>query len=231
MTLNMTPDMTPRPIRRKWTMPPGWGGMRAKSSVESHAKIEAGEQTGDVADASPQTSQRSVGYYVSRFIAYLMIFGVVALFVGSRFPIDLGMFLFFTDDEFIVWALGKIGIRLIPDTLGTNFIRFFVWLIGLAVLLWVWSASAPAWLSSWLPSQPPAGSWWWALAAVAAIIAVVDTAATAAVKRLLPWLGIARDSLRWTLADGTIRLLVLGAVIGVMYLLGSASLLPNWFGG
>jgi hypothetical protein len=201
-------------------MPPGWGSTPAKSSVESQAKTQVGEQPGDVEDTSPQASQRSVGYYVSRFIAYLMIFGVIALFVGSRFPLDLGVFLFFTDDEFIVWVLGMIGIRLIPDTLGTNFVRFFVWLIGLALLLWVWSASAPTWLSLWLPSQPPAGSWWWALAGVAAIIAVVETATTAVVKRLLPRLGIARDSLRWTLAQGSIGLLVLGAVIGLMSLFG-----------
>jgi hypothetical protein len=147
--------------------------------------------------------------------------------VTLTFPIDLGMFLFLTDDDFIVWGLGKIGIRLISDTLGTNFVRFFVWLIGLAVLLGIWSASAPAWVLSWLPTQPPAGSWWWALAGLAAIIAVIETAATAAVKRLLPRLGIARDSLRWTLADGVIRLLVLGALVGVVYLLDSASLLPS----
>jgi hypothetical protein len=201
-------------------MPPGWGAAPAKNGAESQVKTEVGEQAADVQDTSRQVSRRSVGYYVSLFIAYLMVFSVVALFVGSRFPLDLGMFLFFTDDEFIVWVLGKIGIRLVPDTLGTNFVRFFVWLIGLAVLLAVWSASAPAWLSSWLPTQPPPGSWWWALAAVAAIIAVVETAATAIIKRLLPRLGIARDSLRWTLAGGAIRLVVLGAVIGLMVLFG-----------
>jgi len=212
----ITSDKTPRPIRRKWTMPPGWGGAPAKGRVENHGSA----QTAGAPDASRHTSRNSVGYYTSRFIAYLMLSSIVALFVGSRFPIDLAVFLFLTNDDFILWVLVRTGIQLIPDTLGTNFVRFFVWLIGLAVLLGVWSASAPAWLSSWLPAQPPAGSWWWALAALAAVIAVVETVATAVVKRLLPRLGIARDSLRWTLADGAVRLLVLGAVIGLMDLLG-----------
>jgi hypothetical protein len=201
-------------------MPPGWGRAPAKDGAEKQVNAEVGERVADTPDTLQQAPQRSVGYYLSRFIAYLMIFGVIALFVGSRFPLDLGVFLFVTDDDFIVWALGKIGIRLVPDTIGTNFVRFFVWLIGLAVLLAVWSASAPAWLSSWLPAQPPAGSWWWALAGLAAIIAVIETAATAIIKRLLPWLGIARGSLRWTLAEGAIRLVVLGAVIGLMVLFG-----------
>src|SRR5215472_7685114 len=115
MTPSMTPDMTPRPIRRKWTMPPGWGGAPAKNGTESQVKTEAGEQAADAQDASRQASQRSLGYYASRFIACLMISGVIALFVGSRFPIDLAVFLFFTDDDFIVWVLARTGNRLIPD--------------------------------------------------------------------------------------------------------------------
>jgi hypothetical protein len=74
----------------------------------------------------------------------------------------------------------------------------------------------PAWLSSWLP--PPAA--WSMLAAIAGVIAVGETVTTAVIKRLLPRFGITRDSLRWTLIEGPIELLVLGVVIGLTYLLG-----------
>jgi hypothetical protein len=203
----ITPDATPRPIRRKWTMPPGWGGTSPKAQVR--------EQSARLPDASAQAPQRSFGYYVSRFVVYLMFFGLVALFAGSRFPLDLGVFLFFTDDEFIVWVLGRTGIRLVPDTVGTKFVSFFVWLMGLAALLAIWRASAPMWLASWLP--PPAA--WWVLALVAGVIVAIDSATTALIKKVLPRFGIARDSLRWILIEGPIRLFVLGALVGLLHLL------------
>jgi len=190
-------------------MPPGWGG--------APPKAEVGEQSARLPDtsASAPAPRRSIGYYVSRFIVYLIVFGFVALFAGSRFPLDLGVFLFFTNDEFIVWVLGRTGIRLVPDTIGTNFVSFFVWLIGLASLLAIWRASAPTWLASWLP--PPAA--WWILALVAGVMVTIDTATTTLIKKLFPRLGIARDSLRWNLIEGPIRLLVLGALIGLLHFL------------
>jgi hypothetical protein len=210
----MMPPITPRDCTVPAVQPPG---------------SQAGEQVIDAADGSRADlpSQRGVGGFVKLFAAYLIVSSIAAVFFMSRFSIDLAVFLFFTDSKFIEWALGKTGIRVVPESAGANFIGFFAWLIGLAVLLAYWSASAPAWLSPWLP--PPAT--WWMLAVIAGGIAVFENATTAMVKMLLPRLGIARDSRRWKLIDGFIRLVMLGVAVGVLYLLGSASLLPNWFGG
>jgi hypothetical protein len=59
---------------------------------------------------------------------------------------------------------------------------------------------------------------WWVLAVGAGITAVVETATAAVNKRLLPRLGIVQDSRRWTLIEGPLQLLALGALIGLLYL-------------
>jgi hypothetical protein len=160
---------------------------------------------------------------------YLIFFSVLGLFWSSKFPIALGAFLFLTDDEFIAWVLGTSGIRLVPDTLGANFVELFAWLAGLAVLITYWRGSAPAWLSPWLP---PSASWPFiagVVGSVAAAGAVFTTTSTAVIGKLLPRLGIAPDSLRWTIAEVLIRLVMVGGVIGLLFLLDSASMLPDWF--
>jgi hypothetical protein len=101
-------------------------------------------------------------YFVS-FMLYLMIFGVIAGLLRSRFPIDLGMF-FVTNDGLIEWVLRKVGIRFVPDSLGATFAKAFVWVTGASILFAHWKDSAPAWLSSWLPPNVP-----WSLVARAAL--------------------------------------------------------------
>jgi hypothetical protein len=95
-------------------------------------------QRGHASDASGQSRPWSVVEYVVHFIFFMMFFGVVGYLWSSWFPIALGLFLFFTNDEFIEWTLHKVGIRLVPDTLGPEFIkafRIFVRVVDLARIL------------------------------------------------------------------------------------------------
>ncbi|MEY9397072.1 hypothetical protein ABIF79_003447 [Bradyrhizobium japonicum] len=56
---------------------------------------------------------------------YTVLFGIIALLFQSRVPLYLGAFLFLTDGERIERALGTIGIRFEPDTVGPDIIKGF----------------------------------------------------------------------------------------------------------
>jgi hypothetical protein len=84
----------------------------------------------------------------------MLFFGLIAGLSRSRFPIDLGLF-FFTNDALTEWALRKVGIRLIPDSLGESFVRAFVWITGVSILFTHWKDAAPAWLTPWLLPNAP----------------------------------------------------------------------------
>jgi hypothetical protein len=175
-------------------------------------------------EASAQSPHRQWGVleYVVSFVFHMLFFGVIAGLLRSRFPIDLGMFLFFTKDELIEWALRKIGIRLVPDSLGATFVTAFVWVAGASILFAHWKDAAPAWLSSWFPPNAP----WSLIAGVALGCAVLNAISTAVVRKALPWAGIeiARDSLAW-------RGLVLLAMLGFLLLFLSAPVVLDWFAG
>jgi hypothetical protein len=159
--------------------------------------------------------------YLVSFVFYMLFFGVIAGLLRSRFPIDLAMFLFFTNDGLIEWALRRVGIRLVPDSLGATFVKAFVWVTGASILFTNWTDSAPAWLSSWFPSNAP-----WSLIAGAALGgAVLKVISTAFVRRVLPWVGIkiARDSLAWTITEGLIGF----AMLGLLFLLLSTPAAPG----
>ena len=53
----------------------------------------------DPSEASARSPRRQWGAldYVVSFVFYMLLFGVIAGLLQSRFPIDLGMFLFFTN--------------------------------------------------------------------------------------------------------------------------------------
>ena len=97
-----------------------------------------------------------------------------------------------------------------PDRLGPEFIKAFVFLFGLWTLLAYWQASAPAWLSPWLP---PSASWYF-IAGAALGCAVLKLASVAVVKKLLPQFGIEIAPGR----QGWAILVVLGALIGLLVL-------------
>jgi hypothetical protein len=173
---------------------------------------------------SPRSPWGAMEHVVS-FVFYMLFFGVIAGLLRSRFPIDLGMFLFFTNDGLIEWVLRKVGIRLVPDSSGAASINVFVWVTGASILFAHWKDSAPAWLSSWLPPDML-----WPLIFGAAIgWSVLGAISTAFVRRVLPWVGIeiARDSLAWTITEGLVGF----ATLGLLFLLLSMPVFSNWLGG
>jgi hypothetical protein len=179
------------------------------------------------ADASAQSPRSQWGAleYVVSFAIYMLFFGVIAGVLRSRFPIDLGMFFFFTNDGLIEWVLRKVGIRLVPDSLGETFVKSFVWVTGATILLAHWKDSAPAWLSLWFPPNAP-----WSLIAGAALgCAVLNAVSMAFVRRVLPWFGIeiARDSRAWAITEGLVGL----AILGLGFLLLSMPGVSDWLGG
>lgn len=175
------------------------------------------------AKASARSTRGALEYFVS-FVYYMLFFGVIAGLLRSRFPIDLGLFLFFTNDGLIEWGLHKVGIRLVPDSLGATFVTAFVWVAGASILFAHWKDSAPSWLSSWLSPNMP-----WSLIAGAALgCAVLKAISTAVVRKVLPWGGIkiARDSLVWTITEGLVGF----AMLGLLFLLLSTPAVSDWLG-
>jgi hypothetical protein len=102
--------------------------------------------------ASSETPARTAAHWFAKFIICMAFFGAIGALAGSLFPICLGLFLFFTDEDFVQWAFGALGIRLEPDTVGTEFVKSLVFLIGVAALISYWKDAAPAWLASQLPA-------------------------------------------------------------------------------
>jgi hypothetical protein len=179
-----------------------------------------------LAEAPARSSRSEWGAleYLVSFVFYMLFFGVIAGLSRSRFPIDLGLFLFFTNDGLIEWTLHKVGIRLVPDSLGAAFVEALVWVTGASVLFAHWKDSAPAWLSSWLPPNMP----WSFIVSAAFGWAALNAIATAFVRTVLPWAGIkiARDSLAWTITEGVVGF----AMLGLMFLLLSMPIISDWLG-
>jgi hypothetical protein len=197
---------------RKWS-PPATEPSQGPAAAPSEASAR-----------SPRPQWGALEYIVS-FIYYMLFFGVIAGVLRSRFPIGLGMFFFFTNDGLIEWVLRKVGIRLVPDSLGETFVKALVWVTGASILFAHWQDSAPAWLSSWLPPNAP----WSVIAGAALGSAVLKAISTALVRGVLPWLGIeiARDSLAWTLTEGLVGF----AMLGLLFLLLSMPAASDWLGG
>jgi hypothetical protein len=167
-------------------------------------------------------SQRGAFEYLVSFVFYMLFFSVIAGLMRSRFPIDIGMFLFFTNDGLIEWVLRKVGIRLVSDSLGATFVKAFVWVTGASILFAHWKDSAPVWLSSWLPPN----AHWSLIAGTALGCAVLNAISTAFVRRVLPWVGIkiARDSLACTIIEGLVGF----AMLGLLVLLLSTPVVCDW---
>ena len=182
--------------RREWSVP---------------AREPSQGQPGQSSDASGPSRPWGGSDFVTHFVFLMVVFGLIGFFFSSWFPMALGLFLFFTDDDFIEWLLQKVGIRLVPDTLGAEFIKAFVFLFGLWTLLVSWKDSAPAWLLPWVP---PSASWY-VIGAGALLCAVLKIISVAVVRKLLPQFGIEIAPGRQSLAI----LGVLGVLIGLVLLL------------
>jgi hypothetical protein len=176
--------------------------------------VRAEAPRSDAPDES-QGSQSGALYYFVWFVYCMLFFGLIAGVLKSRFPIELGLFVFFTNNDLIAWAFRKVGIQLAPESLGANFIGAFVWVTGAAILLTRWKESAPAWLTANMPPDPPPWSY---IAATAFACALLSTISTVFVRQLLPKVGIkiAPDSKTGTMIRGLVGV----AILGLMLLLG-----------
>jgi hypothetical protein len=193
--------------RRRWSVP----------AIES-SQAQAGAPSDAPGRSRP--SQWGGREFAGHFIIYTVFFGLIGAWFSSWFPIALGAFLFFTDDDFIEWVLWKVGIRLVPNTLGAEFVKAFIFLIGLFTLLAYWKDSAPAWLSSWIP---PNASWFF-IGAAALVCAVLKTSSAAVIKKLLPRVGI-------EIAPNRQNSAILGLMgLGVLALI-SIPMIADWLGG
>jgi hypothetical protein len=197
--------------------PPPWIHRSAAYAPERRARMlehMARARSLPRATAAPEPSQAAGTTIVSDAFGYAVLFGMVALLFQSRVPLYLGAFLFFTDGERIELALGKIGIRLEPGTIGPDIIKGFVSLFGWFALLASLKASVPAWLAAWML---PDASWSF-LAGIALLFVIVEAFATRAMRHALPWFGFERGPGNQTCA--TIKLVMAIGVLALLVLLG-----------
>ncbi|MHB0767657.1 hypothetical protein [Bradyrhizobium sp. 5.13L] len=145
---------------------------------------------------------------------YAVLFGIITLLVQSSIPLYLGAFLFLSDGTRIESALGTIGIRFEPDTIGPDIVKgsafWFTWI----ALLVSMRSSVPAWLAAW---TPPAVSWS-SVAGIALALAIFDALAALTLRRAGPTFGLAisPDGPAWT----TIKLVLLAGALALLVLLG-----------
>jgi hypothetical protein len=188
---------------------------RRKVAIESPA-----DQTGGSPNASPLPSGKD---YLGKFIVYALFFGIVGAVLSSRLPLLIGAMLFFSSDDFIAWALGKVGIRLVPDSLGANFVSAAVFLTCAWVALTYGRDSLPAWLSEWLPPR-----FSWTMVIGGALGCALLAGMVAGVTRLLSWAGmnVRPDSL----SAAIVRAVISFTILGLLYLLLSTPMVAAWFG-
>ena len=172
--------------------------------------------------ASAQPSPNGLSHYLAKLIVYAMVFGMVGVVTSSRLPLVIGTILFLSNDELIAWMLSKVGIRLVPDSLGANFISAFVFLTAAWVLLSYSRESLPAWLSEAVPAN-----FSWALAGGGALGCAALAFVTTAAARLLPCVGIhiRSDGLTGVIAQGLIGF----GILGLLYLVLSTPTIAAWF--
>src|SRR5262249_27269156 len=159
--------------------------------------------------------------FVVQFIFCMLFFGLIGAWVSCWFPVALGLFFFFTGDRFLGWVLGKLGIRLVSDTLGAEFVKAFVFFFGLWVCLGSWKESAPAWLLPWIPLNAS----WALIGGTALFCAVLQLISAAIVRKLLPRIGIeiAPERQGWAI------IAVLGVLV-MLTLLVATSMAADWPG-
>lgn len=144
---------------------------------------------------------------------YAILFGLIALLFQSSVPLYLGAFLFLGDGTRIENALGAIGIRFEPDTIGPEIVKGSMFWFAWIALLVSMRSSVPAFLAAWMP---PAISWS-SVAGIALALAIFDALAALTIRRGGPWfnLSIRPDGLAWT----TIKTVVLVGVLALLVLL------------
>ncbi|MDE5463871.1 hypothetical protein [Bradyrhizobium sp. CSS354] len=197
--------------------PPSWIRRTAAYAPERRARMlehMARARSRPQATAAPEPLPTAGTNILADACGYAVLFGIIALLFQSRVPLYLGAFLFFTDGERIELALGKIGIRLEPGTIGPDIIKGFVSLFGWFALLASLKASVPDWLAAWM--LPDAS--WSLLAGIALLLAIVEAFATRAMRHALPWFGL--ESRPDSLGCATIKFVMVIGVLALLVLLG-----------
>ncbi|MBW5434199.1 hypothetical protein FXB41_05230 [Bradyrhizobium canariense] len=195
--------------------PPPWIHRTAAYAPERRARmLEHMARARSLSRATAAPSPTAGTNILADAYGYAVLFGIIALLFQSRVPLYLGAFLFFSDGERIELALGKIGIRIEPGTIGPEIIKGFVSLFGWFALLASLKASVPASLSTWML---PDTSWSF-LAGIALLFAIVEAVATRAMQHSLPWFGFERRPS--SVACATIKLVMALGVLALLVLLG-----------
>lgn len=119
--------------------------------LEHMARTRSVPQRRTAAPAVAEPSRNTGKDVIGDFVGHAILFGLIALLCQSRIPLYLGAYLFLTDGERIEAALGKLGIRLEPDTIGPEIIKGFASLFGWFALLVSLRSSVPTWLAPWMP--------------------------------------------------------------------------------
>jgi hypothetical protein len=159
-----------------------------------------------------QSGLKTAGKYANQLLGTVVLFGFISILFWSWFPLALGLFFFVNDDQFIEWVLASVGIRLVPDTLGSHAVRAFVFLAALGAVCTTWKNSVPVPLAPWVPVD---GSWL-ETAGAALVIAVLAVASRWVTRHILPRIGIERPTDTMRLAvEGVFVLALLAAVFAM----------------
>ena len=205
-------DASPMPALPTWLRHPRQHAPDQRARMLAHmAHVQSPpERQAALTPPLPERSGKAVADILGDAFGYIVLFGVIALLFQSRVPLYLGAFLFLTDGGRIESALGHIGIRFEPGTIGPDIIKGFAFWFGWFALLASVGASVPAWLTPWLP---PAESWSF-LAGIAVALALAESIAVQVMRRSASWFGfeIVPDGLIWMATK-------LAAVIGALALL------------
>ncbi|MFK4507732.1 hypothetical protein LPJ38_23895 [Bradyrhizobium daqingense] len=94
-----------------------------------------------------QSSRAAVMAILGDAFGYAVLFAIIALLFQSRVPLYVGAFVFLADGPRIESALGAIGIRFEPDTIGPDIIKSSVFWFGWIALLVSIRDAVPAWLA------------------------------------------------------------------------------------
>lgn len=199
--------------------PPRWMRRTAAYAPDRRARMlehmaRARSHPQSQTTAAPPPSNTSGKDVIGDAFGYTVLFGFIAIVFQSRIPLYLGAYLYCTDIERIELALGRIGIRFEPDTIGPDIIKGSVFWFGWFALLASLRGSVPTWLAPWMP---PAESWSF-VAGIALALATFEALAALTVRRAGPWIGlkIKPDSLAWA----TIKFVIAIGALALLVLLG-----------
>ncbi|AMA58055.1 hypothetical protein BCCGELA001_18405 [Bradyrhizobium sp. CCGE-LA001] len=215
-TISEEPSGVALPTLPPWMRPVMPYAPDRRARMLEHMARTRSQPQASAAHPPAQSPFASVTAILGDAFGYAILFGIVALLFRSRVPLYVGAFVFLADGPRIESALGAIGIRFEPDTIGPDIIKSSVFWFGWIALLVSIRDAVPAWLAPWMP---PTLSWS-AIGGIALALAIFDALAALTVRRTGPWFGltISPDGLIWT----TVKFVILVGLLALLVLLGTA---------